>query len=82
MPPNTAEIANNFYIQFGAVSLLAAAGWGVAWLLWRRLTSLQDKYDDLSREVISQAAALNETARDLVQMERLEKLITGMLKDS
>ena len=78
---DTAEIANNFYLQFGAVGILAAAGWGVAWLLWRRLTALQDKYDDLSREIITQAAALKETARDLVQMERLEKLITGRLRD-
>jgi len=79
--PDTTELVNNLYAQFGALAILTGAGWGVAWLLWRRLTALQDKYDDLSREIITQAAALNETARDLVQMERLEKLITGRLRD-
>lgn len=82
MPPGTTEIANNFYIQFGAVALLAASGWGVAWVLWRRLTSLQDKHDGLAREIITQAAALNETARDMVAMKELKSFIKDLSRDS
>lgn len=81
-PIDTTQIAQNFYIQFGAVALLAGAGWGVAWLLWRRLMALQDRYDALSREVMIQAAGLNETARQLAQVKELKEFIKDTLRDS
>jgi hypothetical protein len=73
-------VVTDFYIQFGAVALLAGAGWGVSWLLYKNNTRLQNRYDELLLQVLKQNSDLNETMDKLTTGLKMEDLLAKYME--